>query len=235
MIDIVITAWKREQMTEYCINALRLNTQTPCRLIVVDNGSCPWLQQMLLKNVDIYIKLDHNYGLEHAKHIGMEFVESPLFISMDNDILVYKYDPDWLSQLVGLMEKYPDYGAIALRPQILVGTGNIFEGVKEDVLPFGHVPGYARIMRTTLTKAVGAWSDKRPLRGHEEYWIGDKFAEHGWKMGWATNIKCWHMFGDYNDWGYKNMTPEEHGHTPISSLPADDRREIEKGVGITIV
>jgi GT2 family glycosyltransferase len=237
-IDIVITTWQREWMTQYCLDAIAYNTKTPHRVILIDNGSNGNCRNSYVARADIYVKLDRNYGLEYAKNIGMQFVESDLFVSTDNDILPYKYDPDWLSQLVDLMDKNAVYGAIALRPQILVGTGNIFDG-KEDqeIIDFSHVPGYMRIMRTDWVKKVGAWNDKRPLRGHEEYWIGDKFAQNSWKMGFANKIKCWHMFGkgETDKWGYrKEMLPAEHGHSDVSSLPGNDIELIREEVGIDI-
>lgn len=237
-IDIVLTTWMREEFTHYCINALKQNTKTPYRLIIVDNGSSSVDQQLYLEKSDIYVRLDKNYGLEHAKWVGMTFVESELFVSLDNDILVYKYDPDWLSQLIKLMEKYPDYGAIALRPQVLVGTSLAMFSTSDEVVPFSHVPGYARIMRTKWVNEVGAWKDKRPLRGHEEMWIGAKFAEKGWKMGWSNNLRCWHLFGreDTDEWGYaKGSTPESHGHNPVWPMPKNDRDEIERGVGMWVM
>jgi glycosyltransferase involved in cell wall biosynthesis len=236
-IDIVLTTWKREWMTLAAIEALKLNTQTPYRLIIIDNGSNPNVQEVYNSRSDIYIKLDRNYGLEYAKNLGMKFVESEYFVSMDNDILVYKYEPDWLSQLVSLMENHSNYGAISLKPQILVGTGMSMFQTTDEIVPFHHVPGYARIMRTELVNRVGAWNNKREGRGHEEIWIGDKFEEVGSKMAWANNIKCWHLFGkeDTDDWGYpKDMTPEDSGHQPVWPMPKNDLEEIERGVGIKL-
>jgi glycosyltransferase involved in cell wall biosynthesis len=237
-IDIVLTTWKREWATELCIRALRKNTLTPFRLIIIDNGSIDEYQKIYLNNADVYVKLDENRGLEYAKNLGMQFVESPMFISTDNDILPYYYEnPDWVKRLIDLMNQYPEYGAIALRPQVLVGTGNIFDKVVSDITPFGHVPGYGRIMRTQLTKDCGAWNDKRPLRGHEEYWIGEKMAQKGYKMAFATNVKCWHLFGnqDTDLWGYaKGTKPQEHGHNEVAGIPGNDKEEIKKGVGIEI-
>jgi GT2 family glycosyltransferase len=237
-IDIVITTWKREWMTELCIEALKRNTITPYRLIIIDNGSTQDASTKYFKEADIYVKLDRNYGLEHAKWVGMQFVESELFISMDNDILVYKYeDLDWLGRLVDLMNRYPEYGAIAPRPQILVGTGMYMFETEDEIVPFGHVPGYARIMRTAWVNEVGAWRDKRPLRGHEELWIGEKFREKGYKLGWANKVKCWHLFGkeDTDEWGYlKGIDPEEHGHNPVYPMPRNDVKAIMEGTGIKL-
>lgn len=234
-VDIVLITWKREWMTFMAIEAIKKNTTTPYKLIIIDNGSSKEAQEVYASRADIYLKLDKNVGLEAAKNIGMNFVTSDLFVSMDNDILVYDYNPDWLSQLIELMNKYPDYAAIAPKPQILVGTGmQIFE-IKDEIVPFSHVPGYARIMRTKVIKETGAWNERRPSRGHEEIWIGEKLKESGWKMGWANNIKVWHLFGsdDTDDWGYpKGSLPEEHGHNPVWPMPKNDIEEIKKGVGI---
>jgi glycosyltransferase involved in cell wall biosynthesis len=232
-LDIVVTTWNREWMTDLCLNVVAFNTQTPHRVILVDSGSNGNSRTRYAAQADVYVKLDKNYGLEYAKNIGMQFVESPLFVSMDNDILPYKYDPDWLSQLVGLMDKYPDYGAIALRPQTLVGTSLAMFDTEDEVVPFPHVPGYARIMRTDLVKETGAWNDKRPLRGHEEMWVGEKFAERGFKMGWSPKLHCYHLWGrdDEDMWGYKNT---ESGHNPVWPIYHNDKEEIRKGTGIEI-
>jgi len=238
-IDIVLTVWKREWATKLCLEAIERNTITPYRLIIIDNGSSPDARYYYMDIADTYVKLDDNKGLEYAKWLGMQFVESEYFISTDNDILPYEYEgDDWLMRLVNLMNKYQDYGAIGLRPQVLVGTGNIFYGKEnEEIIPFGHVPGYGRIMRTDLVKQVGAWKDKRPLRGHEEYWIGEKFAEKGYKMGFANKIECWHLFGDEttDEWGYpKSMKAQEHGHNPVAGIPGNDKEIIKERVGIVI-
>ncbi len=237
-IDVVITTWGREWMMENCLLALRMNTRTPYRLIVIDNGSDKEHNLSYLTTSDIYVKLDRNYGLEYAKNLGIHFVESPLFVSMDNDIMVYKYEEkDWLERLIDLMKKYPQYAAIALRPQVLVGTNMSMFETNDEVVTFPHVPGYGRIMRTDVIKQTGAWNERRPLRGHEELWIGEKLSQLGWKMGWAKDVCCWHLFGkeDTNEWGYpKGSTPESSGHSPVWPMPKNDINEIYRKVGILV-
>ena len=143
-MDIVFTTWRRENITRDALLALGNNTTTPFRLIIVDNGSDPEAQEEYCQVANVYIKLDTNLGLEGAKHLGMQFVESNPFISTDNDILVPKPkgDKDWLQELKELYQAHPEYKAIALRPQVLVGTGDIFGENPPEVLEFSHVPGY---------------------------------------------------------------------------------------------
>lgn len=232
-IDIVMTTWKREQFTLWAIEALKQNTSYPYRLILVDNGSNYKAMEIYIEQADIYVKLDENKGLEYAKHIGMQFVESSYFISTDNDILVPKPNKSgcWLERLINLIEKNPEYGAIALRPQVLVGTDQekVFKDESKEVTEFSHVPGYMRIMDTNLVCGLGAWKDKRPLRGHEEFWISKRMKEKEYKVGWATYIKCWHLFGEDGNWGYgTELRPKEHGHNPIWPMPVDDLEQVKK-------
>jgi GT2 family glycosyltransferase len=237
-IDICMTTWKREWMTCLALQALKQNTQTPYRLIIIDNGSNRDAEQLYAQEGDLYIKLDHNYGLEYAKNLGMHFVESRYFVSTDNDVLPYTYTPDWLSQIIDLLEKNPEYVALAPRPQILVATGMYMFETDNEIVPFDHVPGYLRVMRSDWVKNLGAWNETRPGRGHEEMWIGQRFTQHGLKMGWANKIRCWHLFGkeDTDEWGYpKSMKPSQHGHQPVWPMPTNDIEEIKRGVGVTWV
>ena len=237
IIDIVMTTWGREEMTRRSIRSIQQNTITPYRLIIVDNGSDNdrGFRDWLANTADIAVMLDKNYGLEHAKHIGMQFVESEYFISTDNDILASKprvdqildgqeVKIDWLYDLIHLMSKYPEYGAITCRPQVLVGTGNIF--TDGDITEFNHIPGYLRIMKTEAVKKTGAWDiDRSPLRGHEEYWISQRLNDMGYKTGWANNIRCFHMFGEEN-WGYDSrLKPKDHGHDVVH-LPKDSQFDL---------
>jgi glycosyltransferase involved in cell wall biosynthesis len=237
-IDIVLTTWKREWMTKLCIDAIKRNTYTPYRLIIIDNGSDRLSQEIYMNRADVYVKLDKNYGLEHAKWLGMQFVESELFVSTDNDILVYEYEgQDWLQRLINLMDRNITYGAIAPKPQALVGTSTEMFNTPNELVPFGHVPGYARLMRTAWVNQAGDWKDKRPLRGHEELWIGQKFRDLGYKMAWANTVECWHLFGkeDTDGWGYpKGWSPEDHGHGAVWPLPKNDRMIIQEKVGVDI-
>lgn len=228
-IDIILTTWKREEICKLVLDTLKKNTLTSYNLVVIDNGSLEAFSEHLNKEADTYVRLKENVGLEGAKSLGMSFVKSGAFISTDNDILVpkpeivkekYPEAKDWLDALITLFDKKQEYAAIALRPQVLVGTGDVFGDNPPEIKEFSHVGGTMRIMKRGVVEAAGAWKDKRPLRGHEEHWICNAVRKMGFKVGWASYIPCYHIFGGDN-WGYGKMKPEEHGHTPVH-LPKDD-------------
>jgi glycosyltransferase involved in cell wall biosynthesis len=232
-ICISMVTWNRPEFTKRSIEAIKKNTNYPHRIHVIDNGSEGETQDMLWQmytdqKIDLLLLLEENYGLEYAKNLGLDYVKSKYHISTDNDILPQK---GWLEELVKLMDENPKYKAIALRPQILIGSGNIFEGKKGDIVEYPHVPGYCRIMDTKLVKDIGGWrndlneidSEKfRQKRGHEELYISGKIRERGYKVGWARNVKCHHLFGnnETDPWGYiKEMKPQDHGHNEVSHIP----------------
>jgi glycosyltransferase involved in cell wall biosynthesis len=237
-IDIVLSVWNRPAMTERVIRDLAVQTTTPSRLIVVDDGSEKETYNMLQKFkrdgiIDTLIRHKKNIGLEASKNDGMQAVQSELFVSTDNDCLpeYYTEEGDWLSKLVKLMDERPDFGAIACRTQVMIGTGNIYDGFEEQpVVDFPWPGGSLRIMRSQLVRDLGGWRDWEPSRGSEEKHICQKIREAGYRTGFAVKVRTYHMFGEDGNWGYGGLEPELHGHTPVCH-PAIQNGDNEDDIG----
>lgn len=246
-IDIVLVSWYRPEITEKVIKAFKRNTyRDHYRLIVIDNGS-PQEQQNMLRAlqdnayIDSLILNEENLGLEAARNQGLDSVDSPLFICADSDCLPQpiKGGKDWIERLVELLEKYPEYAAISCRTQVMIGSGNPFDGhEEEDILDFPHPGGSLRIMYTDLVKKVGGWRNEVKGRGTEERYICGKLRELGYKTGFAIQIRTLHLFGDRptsDRWGYpKDWEPQQTGHSDIYH-PAlelgDDLEEVKRYTG----
>lgn len=216
-VDIVMTTFNRIRFTQNSIELINKRTKTPFRLIVVDNNSTDGTQPFLLNMkekgmVHHVILLEENYGIHMAKNYGLSLVRSsPYYIDTDNDLLCPNLEPDWISALVSLMDKHPSYGAISCRPQVLVGTGEKSFNTPEDVIKFDHVGAHLRIMRTDEVRKVGGWEKTwEAKRNHEDSFIASALNTLGWDVGYARDIRCFHMFGE--NWGYKDLSLEEHGH-----------------------
>lgn len=231
-VDLHLVSWQRPKMTELVIKTIARNTKRDSyRLVVWDNGSDDAVVEMLNRLVDEgYIDefggAPKNWGLEPARqHLLFESTYSPYFICVDNDCLPPPPvdGKDWVERLVDLMERNPDYAAIACRTQVMIGTGNIFENADvtgEEIVDFPHPGGSLRIMRTKETRDTGGWRDT-PGRGAEERYICGKLRDAGYRTGFATNITTLHLFGTRGDggtdrWGYdKDWTPKQTGHSDI--------------------
>lgn len=219
-IDIVMVTMNRKEFTEKSILYLKERTKTPYRLIVVDNNSTDGTQPFLLNMkekgyVQHIILLEENYGIHMAKNYGLALVRSSrYYIDTDNDLLCAKLTPDWLSSLVSLMDKYTNFGAIACRPQVLVGRGgHEFDG-PEEVVKFNHLGAHLRIMRTDAVRQVGGWEKTwEANRNHEDKYISELLKNIGYDVGYAKNVRTWHQFGE--NWGYKDIPIEKHGHNEM--------------------
>ncbi len=229
-IDIVVTSYYRHEFTSVMLERLKADTITPHNVIVIDNGSDKRTQNVLTKLkhgglIHTLILLNQNVGLEPAKNMALNFVESNLYVDTDNDIIIPPIvnNRDWLSRLIELKEKNTDYAAIACRSHVLIGDDmKNFEGVPE-VREMAKCGGSMRIMDTKLVKKVGGWKSKpknmvEANRG-EEWEICGKLKAKGFKVGYARDIEVFHMFSDDANWGYpKNI---DHYHRPQWPIPTD--------------
>jgi len=209
-IDLVTTTYYRKKLTEKCLEHLWRRTKTPYRLTVVDNGSKDGTVKFLTDKyggeIDNLILLDRNYGLEYARNTALRHIHSEYCVFFDNDLLVPDLEPDWLSRQLELMKKYPEYGCIALRPQILIGADNNKFNTDSEVVENNHVGATFMMFKTEYLKEVG-WADEFTNRV-ADWRLGDILKEKGLKMGWAKDIYCYHMFG--KNWSYPEGVKHFH-------------------------
>lgn len=216
-IDIWMVTHQRKELTENAINYLRVRTDYPYRLFVIDNNSTDgtdgFLEQAVKDSrVYLWVKISRNVGIHMAHNIGLSLVASDYCISTDNDIYVPKLKPCWLTQMVELMDKNPNFNAIACQPHVFLGRGDP-EKTGKGVSEVGHCGAVMRIMRTEVLKRVDGWDKEYDAnRNHEELTICSRIQGIGGKVGYAENIRCYHDFGDDNNWGYKEVHPHSHGH-----------------------
>ncbi len=209
-IDIFITSYLRPQFTGETLRYLKERTHYPYRTFLIDNGG----NEEHKDKVDFYIGMSKNVGIMSAWNIAAQLTESGYLITSDNDIYVPDLEPDWLTQMVKLMDKHLEYAAISLHPHVFIGINGEDPNDPEDVKEAPMAGAVMRIMRTDAVRGVGGWEKViRPQRNGEERWISSKLREAGWKVGRTTRIRAYHPFGE--NWGYdKEITPEMQGHNP---------------------
>lgn len=234
MIDVMMLSCNRARITEIAVAEIVRRTRLPFRLTVLDNGSTDGSPEMLARLhaeglIDQLVISKENTGVHYGFNQLLARVESkPYYICTDNDLIPAVPDRkgDWLHKLIALMEDYPEYGAVACRPQILIGEhGSFFDGSPE-VRETGHIGAHLRIMRTGLIREIGGWKhEKSPSRNNEDWFIASKLKKAGYKVGYARDVRCIHQMGrrdlGEDPWGYPGeMTPQNHGHRDIWP-PAD--------------
>jgi len=214
-IDLITTTYYRWELTEKCLDYLFGRTLTfGYRLTVVDNGSKDETVKNLMSlkqggYIENLILLDRNYGLEFARNIALKLTHSEYCVFFDNDLLCPDLTPDWLSQQLALIKRYPEFDVIALRPQIAVGADNSKFNTDKEVVENNHVGATFMMFKTAKLKEVG-WDNEFSNRAADL-----RLEQKGLKMGWARDIYCQHIWG--KNWSYPEAV--EHFHREIYPPP----------------
>lgn len=230
MTDIFITTYLREDFAKECVQYISERTRSPYRLTIIDNGGNEWAETD--PRVHRYIPLWRsvgNAGIHHAWNVAASLAEGKYFVTADPDLLVpdlgggtvvdhetysLTVAPDWLAQMIELIEDRPDYGAISMMPHIFIGAASIDPDDPEDVLERNMCGAVFRIMDLEKVKQAGGWELKIEAgRNHEERTICSRLQALGYKTGICSRIRAYHNFG--TNWGYpEEFTPEMQKHNP---------------------
>lgn len=213
-VDIFITSWRRVDFTERTINSI-LERTTPgtYKLHILDNESSSESRRVLLPYLDdgrVESVLFHRTNTRclwgKAVFHAMVNSDSPYYVVSDNDVLAPKLTPDWLSQMVSLMNTHTDIAFLApqLPPQGLQepymvtndvvyckAVGNTLKMVRKEAFPVGMYP-----------QTMDAFGD--------DGLVSSLVRERGYKVAFCRNIYCLHL-GQTVNWGYK---PEEINDDP---------------------
>ena len=224
MIDITILSYNRSRLLKICIEEIKKRTSTTHRIIVLDNGSTDgsdlMLEAMLEDQlIDQLVLLDENTGVHWGFGRLLELVQSDPYICSDGDLVpcMPVEGEDWLQRLLKLQEKNPEFAAISCRPHIFIGGVPDWDE-SEEVIEVPWAGAALRLMQSQLVRKAGGWEKvKRPSRDAEERWISGKLQNLGYKVGYARDVRCIHLFGEpdlgEDPWGYPIGTA--HGHREV--------------------
>ena len=190
-IDIILTTFNRLALSKQTIEALYKRTKTYFRLIVVDNvsvdGTREYLKELAIEKGNIeLVFLDNPVNICMAYNKGFEFVESGLFIAMQDDIIIPELEPDVIQQLISLINKYPEQGGIGCRIQRIPNM-NWQDG---DLSPARKaLSAYFRIQRKEDVIKMGGFGN----RWWDDLAFATKIRSIGKEVSWATNLWCNHI------------------------------------------
>lgn len=212
MTDIYVTSFFRPEFTVKTVNLIRDRTEEGTyRIHVYDNGSdmdtITKLMQLRTENKIDSLMLDsRNTGCLYNKGVFHSMTEShsKYYVVTDNDVFPPRLTPDWLIQMVNIMEKYPEIALLtpqlppqsfqmpyALNDDVVYAraVGNTFKMVRREDFPFGE---YAQ--------KIGEYGD--------DGLISDLMHKKGKKVAFCRNIFCYHA-GQCVDCGYKKEELEK--------------------------
>ena len=112
MIDIIIPNYNGLAHLPTCLEALRRQSRQDFCVVVVDDGSTDESCELLRRRypeVQV-IALAQNRGLAVAVNAGIDATGGEYVVLLNNDTEAH---PRWLEQLVGALDRYPEYAFAA--------------------------------------------------------------------------------------------------------------------------
>lgn len=113
--DIILPICDQYEFTKSCVESIIKHTDTPYRLIVINNGKDPdtkvFLDELETNNsVDtIVVHNKRNIGWVKALNKGLELSDAPYVCFQNNDTIVTK---NWLRKLIGILKSQGNFGLI---------------------------------------------------------------------------------------------------------------------------
>ena len=222
VVCVVILCWNSYADTARCIAAVRAQTYTPCRILVIDNGSADGSAARLRGHAEIeLVALTHNTGYTGGNNIGMAhaFAQGADYVWLLNGDAIA--EPPTLATLVAHAEADPTLGLVS--PLLRAQAGEVvFACARFDLA----IPAYQPT--EDVTEAM-AWHAAAP----------DRIVLHGTAL--LIRRALWERIGGLDDaffayWedvdysiraalaGFRNTTvfTAAVGHDPKPSKTAPD-------------
>jgi GT2 family glycosyltransferase len=112
MIDVIIPNYNGAALLPTCLDSLRAQTRRDFVATVVDDGSSDGSLALLAQSYPEVriIARPHNQGLAAVVNAGIAATSAPFLVLLNNDT---EAEPQWLDQLVGALERRPQYAFAA--------------------------------------------------------------------------------------------------------------------------
>lgn len=193
-VDIIMLSHNRLEHLVATVDALEAHTRTPYRLTIVDNASGPEVRNWLAANrgrFDRIIWSSENEMLE-AFNRGMAVTTSDPFIVTDPDLVVPDLEPCWLTRMLDLMERHPDFGLIGIGlDQSNLPPVQEPERLAAEEIVDGEI--VERFVGSTF-QVIRRAALREPYRTDHKTCLAVKAA--GYRVGWALDIRALHLGWD---------------------------------------
>jgi hypothetical protein len=197
-VDIILLAYNRVDYLSEMVDALERRTRWPYRLTVVDNVSGPETRNWLRAHRNRFHQIVFNQHNEHLAGYqrGIARTSSELFVVSDADVVPQPPTDDgcWLTRLVALADRHPDFGLISARLDSITAARDI----RADEKPL--------IDDELVETSTGVWLNLIRRRSLRIPYMSDGITSYsirrsGYRVGVAANVLATHL-GDQD--------PERH-------------------------
>ena len=160
MISIVIPVWNQHDMTEECVNAIRLNTVgVDYELVIIDNGSDPPIKKPFMGFTEtLLIRNETNLGFPVAVNQGIRASKGDVIVLLNNDVVC---TPGWGQRILRGLETFSIVGPMT---NYAAGMQNMMAGAYDNV-----AGAYDNV--DELNRTAELWAEEHGGEEIEVNWI----------------------------------------------------------------
>lgn len=198
LVSVVIVNWNRKDDLKECLDSIKNQTYKNIEIIVVDNHSTDGSIEMMrneFPEVKLIVMPDSSYGACETLNIGFANATGGHVIIMDNDAMLEK---DWIEKSVKEFENDEKLGCVAgrvLNYYTKEDWGFWVYGLTDDWMNKEFYTtvfvGCSTIIRKDILDGVGGYP-KEYFLYHNEFALGAKIVNVGYKIKYAPNIIAYH-------------------------------------------
>lgn len=132
LTSIIIPTYNGLGLLQACIEAIRMYTDIPYEIIVVDNASSDGTDEYCRANKITFISLPVNCGFPAACNLGLQMASGDELLLLNNDVIVSR---GWLSNLKAALYSAPDIGIVG-------PLTNYASGRQQVQVSYSDMPGF---------------------------------------------------------------------------------------------
>jgi len=207
LTSIVIPVHNQVGRTRECLGSIRLRTDEPYEIIVVDNGSTDQTVAYFASCGDVrVIRNEENRGFPAAVNQGIAAATGDYILLLNNDTIV---TTGWLRRLLDALDRDPNLGMVGPSSNFAGGAQLIFAGYEEleDLDGFawdlakaerGRVEetdrllGFCLLARRAVVEQIGLLDERFGLGNFEDDDWCRRARAAGWKCGIARDAFVHH-------------------------------------------
>ncbi|PIQ89377.1 MAG: hypothetical protein COV72_03280 [Candidatus Omnitrophica bacterium CG11_big_fil_rev_8_21_14_0_20_42_13] len=215
--DIIILVWNELEATKDCISSILKNTETPYRLIIIDNASQPEARDYLaglrekFKDLTI-VRNEENLGYVKAVNQGIKLSSSEFVCLLNNDTIVCR---GWLGEMLNIAVNNFQLGIINPSSNTLAQalpkkytleayaeSLNIFKGQWAEL---GQCSGFCMLIRREVINKIGLFDETYEVGYFEESDYCRRAQRAGYQFARAKAAYVYHI----ERASFKNLSDKE--------------------------
>ncbi len=207
LVSIVIPAFNELDYCRQCVSSLLVNTEHPCRLILVDNGSTDGVSEYFdsIPGATV-IHSETNLGFAGGVNLGMAEAEGHVLL-LNSDTVVPR---GWLGRLVGALNRADDVGMVGPMSNCVSGVqqidGLLFNDLDEisayanglakekagQLRDVSRLVGFCLLIRDRVVAEVGRFDEAYGIGNFEDDDYGLRVARAGYRLCVAEDCFVFH-------------------------------------------